>query len=173
MQAVTRTAATRHRWVDPRGSMTGALMFAILVTALLAGAALAAMQVSRSRSAVEYSGVALLAVGDRLQDALHEINTGDRALDPKDRIRSGPQHRVCDAVGVCTEVTVSDGPGGSVAVQVEATVPDGARAVRQALLVPLATSGAVTGVDEAGRPRFAPDGGSGVDLWQLVAGGDL
>lgn len=145
-------------------------MFAILVTALLAGAALAAVQVARARSAVEFSGVALLAVGDRLQDVLAQANSTGPG-DVKDRILAGPEHRRCDSLGVCTQVHVADAPDEALEVRVVATVPDGARAERTALLVRLPTSGAVTGVDARGRPVFAEDGGAGADMWVLVPAG--
>lgn len=145
--------------------MTGALMFAILVTAILAGAALAAAQVSRSRAAVEYSGIALLAVGDRLQVALDEVNTTPGAA-PRDRLDT-TEHCQND---VCTRLQVVSATADQIVVTVTATVPDGAQASRTGVLAQLPTSGRVTGVDSLGRLRFVDDDGTGTDLWRLLPG---
>lgn len=166
---------TVRRWItnrlpsrsDDRGSTLGAMMFAVIMAAVLATAALASIQVTRSTSAVQHSGLTLLAIGDRVQVALDDVNT----------TRTGPaisrivraQDPQCDSLGVCTVVDPPVlTPTGDIALTVHGTTPDGASATRQAILRQLPTSGLVTNVDADGRLEFVQDGGTGTDLWQIV-----
>lgn len=152
---------------DDTGSTLGALMFTVIIAAVLSTAALASMHVVNSRSAAEFSGVALLAVGDRVQVALDDVNT-TRSGAPVDRITDG---RLCDERDVCTDLTAALQPTGEISLLVTGTTPDGATASRQAVLRQLPTSGIVTGVDADGRLEFVQDGGTGTDLWQIAANG--
>lgn len=155
------------RWNAPRGSAMGAFMFAVIITAVIATATLAAIQVSRSSSAVEHSGLALLAVGDRVQVALDEVNT-TRTGAPQERITTG---EVCvENTGVCTQLNDPElTPEGTIEVRVTGVTPDGATAARSAVFAQLPTSGAITGVDSQGRLEFVEDAGSGTDLWKIIA----
>lgn len=165
-----------RRWITERlrtghpeqGSALGAMMFAVIIAAVLATAALASIQVTRSTSATQHSGLALLAVGDRVQIALDQVNT-TRTGAPIARITTGEK---CDAVGVCTTLTRTAVATGDISVVVSGTTPDGAKASRQAILRQLPTTGVVTGVDADGRLEFVQNGGTGTDLWQIISEGD-
>lgn len=154
--------ATRLR--SRRGSTLGAFMFAVIIAAILATAALFSIQVSKSSTAVEHSGQALLAVGDRVQVALDQVNTV-RTGTAVSRIPTGEQ---CDTSHVCTTLTSQANADGSLTVTVTGTTPDGATASRTVVLRQLPTSGVVTSVDRDGVPQFVQDGGTGTDLWQIV-----
>lgn len=150
---------------DDRGSTLGAMMFAVIIAAVLATAALASIQVTRSTSAVQHSGLALLAVGDRVQIALDNVNT-TRTGAAVARIDTAKK---CDQSGVCTEISQATlQSNGQISLVVRGTTPDGASATRQAVLRQLPTSGVVTNVDADGRLEFVQDGGTGTDLWQIV-----
>ena len=153
---------------DDRGSSLGALMFAVVIAAVITTAALASMHVSQSRSAAEHSGMALLSLGDRVQLALDEVNS-TRTGPATGRITTGRQ---CDGADVCTDLREPElTRTGEISLVVTATTPDGARATRQAVLRQLPTSGVITGVDATGRLEFVEDGGTGTDLWQIISGG--
>jgi Tfp pilus assembly protein PilE len=151
---------------DDTGSALGAMMFAVTIAAILSLAALASIQVSRSSSTVEHSGVALLAVGNRIQVALDDINAHRDIASVPARVNTAKQ---CDADNVCTELTATPGAAGQMYILATATTPNGTTASRQAILRQLRTSGIVTGVEADGRLKFVQDGGTGTDLWELVA----
>lgn len=152
-----------NRYTRPRGSVVGALMFAIIIAAVLATASLAAIQVSRSRAAAQASASSLLQVGDRVQYALDAVNTSATGT-ALSRIDQSEQ---CNA-GACTTLSATMS-GADIVLNVTGTTPDGAVAKRVAVLSQLPTSGLVTGVDEFGRLQFVPDGGTGTDLWQITS----
>lgn len=168
---------------DDRGSLLGSMMFAVLLTAVLATAALATLQVTNHRTTSERAGMALLAIGDRVQVALDEVNstrTGTALSRITQETNKAPQ---CDELGVCTWLTATS-TGGEIHLRVAAGIrgqrvtPDEqaeqnrlgmtAQATRAATLSQLPTTGVVTGVDADGRLEFVQvPGATGTDLWQV------
>lgn len=153
----------------------GSFLFGIIITAVLIVATLATIQIQSRASAVESSGIALLAVGDRVQDALADVNrnvdnlprsSAHQRIDAGERCSDG----VCTTMQVLNNQVAPDGRVG-ILVRVSADTSHNTEAQRSAYLVPLATNGEITGVDEFGRVEFvegvAP--GPNIDMWEIVS----
>lgn len=148
-----------------RGSTLMAWVFVILIGVVISGTALVTMQMHRSQQTATKSSTALLAAGDRVHQALSEVNSV-RTGQPLARIANRDGQKVCGAQGTCTTLRATM-DGTRIRLALNATTPDGGTAARVAYLQQLPTSGIITGVDSAGRVEFVQDGGTGTDLWTL------
>lgn len=165
----------QNRVQSRRGHMMGSFLFGIVITAVLIVASMAVIQIQGRASTVESSGVALLAVGDRVQEALADVNRNvgnvPRSL-AHERIQTGERcvEGICTTLEVTADQVAPDGRPG-ILVRVFAETSDNSEAHRSAYLVPLATNGEITGVDEFGRVEFvegvAP--GPNIDMWEIVS----
>lgn len=173
-----------------RGNVMAAWIFGTVITAVILGALLASQQIFDRSTTANSASIALLTVGDRLQQALLEVNSEGQlgtqsgtVATAHTRINTNEECLPHDNGELCTTLTVSpnettpDGRPG-IKVEVTATTSQNTEAKRRAYITQIPTRGEITGVDELGRLQFVqiPTGhqpGEHIDIWELTGEEDV